>query len=201
MKLVRCAKAGNIVSGAAFFILGTVLLLFTKFSLVFFSRAAGLIMLASGIIRIIGYFSNDLYSLAFQFDFALGIFSVLFGAVLFFRPTLLISTIQLFMGAFVLINGLFALQTAMDSKKFGMKYWWILLALSVLPSLFGLALIISPFRSAAIITRVIGLTLLLVGAEKIFISVYTVVTKKVSEEKKKDYIDFSDFKDFRKGAE
>lgn len=195
MKLVRCAKTGNIIGGAAFFVLGVILMIFPETSLTILSRIAGAVMLASGIIRIIGYFSKDLYYLAFQFDFALGILSILFGAAVFFRPTIIISAIQIFLGAFVLVNGLFALQTAMDSKRFGMKYWWVLLILSAVSSLFGFAMIISPFRSAAAVTELIGIALLFVGAEKIFVSVYTIVTGKKEKIKPVDISNYTDYKE------
>lgn len=201
MKLVRCAKTGNIVSGAAFFILGVILVIFPKTSLILLSRVAGAVMLASGIIRILGYFSKDLYYLAFQFDFALGILSVLFGAIFFFKPTAVISAIQVLMGVFVLINGLFALQTAMDSKKFGMKFWWVLLIFSVLSSVFGLALIVNPFSTASAIAKMIGMTLLFVGAEKVFVSIYTIVTKKGKSGETNSPVDLSDFKDYTERAE
>lgn len=201
MKLVRCAKTGNIISGAAFFILGIVLAFFPEISLALLCRAAGVVMLASGIVRIIGYFSKDLYYLAFQFDFALGIFSVLFGAILLFRLSWFVSAFQIFIGAFVLINGLFALQTAMDSKRFGMKYWWVLLIIAILSSVTGFAVTINLVESAAAVTVLVGLTLMFVGAEKIFVSVYTVVTKKTKEEKNSTYVDLSNFTDYRERTE
>lgn len=199
MKLVRCAKTGNIVSGTAFFILGVILMLYPDASLRWLSRAIGAVMLASGIIRLVGYFSKDLYYLAFQFDFALGILSILFGAILVFKPALFISTVQIIMGVFALVNGLFALQTAMDSKKFGMRYWWILLAFSVVSSVTGLVLIISPLKTAAAVITLTGITLLIAGADKIFVSIYTIVTKKGDSENVP--VDLSDFRDYTERTE
>lgn len=204
MRLVKYAKTGNIVSGAAFLALGFILMLFPEFSLVTLSKAAGAVLFISGAVRIIGYFSKDLYSLAFQFDLALGILSVLFGAVLFLRPTWLASTVPFLLGAFALINGLFAVQNSLDSKKFGMKYWWVLFTFSVLLSVLGFSLIVNPFRSAAAIARIIGMTLLFVGAEKIFVSVYTIVTKKNiknSKDEKDTFIDLNNFKDYKEGTD
>lgn len=199
MKLVRCAKTGNIVSGTAFFILGVILMLYPDASLRWLSRAIGVVMLTSGIIRLVGYFSKDLYYLAFQFDFALGILSILFGAILVFKPALFISTVQIIMGVFALVNGLFALQTAMDSKKFGMRYWWILLAFSVVSSVTGLVLIISPLKTAAAVISLTGITLLIAGADKIFVSIYTIVTKKGDSENAP--VDLSDFRDYTERTE
>lgn len=34
-------------------------------------------LIAYGIIKIIGYFSNDLFNLAFQYDFACGVFLIM----------------------------------------------------------------------------------------------------------------------------
>ncbi len=181
MKFVKCVKTGNIISGAAFFLLGIILMLFPELSLLTLSYAAGIILVISGIIRLLGYFSNDLYSLAFQFDFALGIFSIIFGVVFIIHPSHLISAIETIIGIFILINGLFALQTAMDSKKFGMKFWWIILVFSLFCSIFGIVLIAMPFRSAAVITEFLGASVILIGVEKIFLSIYTIVVKKTNK--------------------
>ena len=37
--------------------------------------------MAYGIIKIIGYFSKDLYCLAFQYDFACGVFLIVLGMI------------------------------------------------------------------------------------------------------------------------
>ena len=175
MKLIRCAKAGYIVSAVAFMALGLILTIWPEMSMITISYAAGAIVLASGIVRIVGYFSKDLYSLAFQFDLALGIFTVLIGIVFLLHPQWLISAIPFFVGIFVLVNGLFTFQTSLDSKRFGMKYWWVMLIFSVLSSALGIVLIIDPFTGAGVLTILVGVTMMCTGVEKLFLALYTIV--------------------------
>ena len=87
----------------------------------------------------------------------------------------------------------------MDSKKFGMRYWWILLAFSVVSSVTGLVLIISPLKTAAAVITLTGITLLIAGADKIFVSIYTIVTKKGDSENVP--VDLSDFRDYTERTE
>ena len=188
MKLIRCAKAGYIVSAVAFMALGLILTIWPEMSMITISYAAGAIVLASGIVRIAGYFSKDLYSLAFQFDLALGIFTVLIGIVFLLHPQWLISAIPFFVGIFVLVNGLFTFQTSLDSKRFGMKYWWVMLIFSVLSSALGIVLIIDPFTGAGVLTILVGVTMMCTGVEKLFLSLYTIVIKRKNKHGS-DYIE------------
>ena len=188
MKLIRCAKAGYIVSAVAFMALGLILTIWPEMSMITISYAAGAIVLASGIVRIVGYFSKDLYSLAFQFDLALGIFTVLIGIVFLLHPQWLISAIPFFVGIFVLVNGLFTFQTSLDSKRFGMKYWWVMLIFSVLSSALGIVLIIDPFTGAGVLTILVGVTMMCTGVEKLFLALYTIVINKKNKHGS-DYIE------------
>lgn len=178
MKNIKYVKRGYTICEVAFALCGIIIALFPTKSMTAVSYIAGGIILINGIIRIFGYFCDDLYSLAFQFDLALGIFSVIFGAVFLIHPVWLFSILPFLLGLFVLINGLFVLQTSIDSKRFGMKYWWILLGFAVVSAGFGIALLFNPFAGAKMLTVLIGVAMFAVGSCKIFLSVYTIVEKK-----------------------
>lgn len=192
MKMVRYAKTGSIISGIILIICGLFLTIFPSFSIIVISRVIGAMIILSGIVKIIGYFSNDLYSLAFQFGLALGIFSIILGTVLIIYPKWMASVLPIIIGLVILINSLFTFQTSMDSKKFGLDYWWVSLILSILTSILGITIIFNPFSSAAVMMAIIGITTMFFGAEKVFVSLYTVVVKKKNKEKEK-YIDVTEY--------
>ncbi len=100
--------------------------------------ALGGIFALLGVARLLGYFANDLYRLAFQYDFAMGIFCVVFGVLIAISPDRARTAIPYAIGIYVLLDGLFKLQTAFDAKAFGMKKWVGLMSSSVLVSLAGL---------------------------------------------------------------
>ncbi|MBQ7596317.1 MAG: DUF308 domain-containing protein [Clostridia bacterium] len=200
MNMVRYAKTGSILSGITFIACGLFISFFPSASILTVCYAVGAVIIISGIVKIVGYFSKDLYSLAFQFDLALGIFSILLGAALILRPKLLVSVFPVIIGLILLVNSLFTFQTSMDSKRFGLDYWWVSLIISIITSVLGILIIVNPFSSAKVIMTLIGIMTFFAGAEKIFLSLYTVVISK-QKAKKESYIDVTDYEYKKPGDE
>ena len=67
-KRLRVAKIGYIVLSVLTCILGAVLVADPEFPVKILCRLGGSLLIAFGCIRIVGYFSRDLYRLAFQFN-------------------------------------------------------------------------------------------------------------------------------------
>lgn len=130
-----------------------------------------------GIMRLVGYFSKDLYKIAFQFDLALGIASVILGCALIFCSKEILSFIPLIIGVFTLISAALKIQSAFDAKKFGLKKWWVLLVFSLLTLGLGLFLIVCPFKSMALLIVMLGITLMTDGIQSLFLILYTVKYK------------------------
>ena len=137
-------------------------------------KVLGVLVFVCGCARILGYFSHDLYNLAFQFDLALGVFALLFGAVLFFRAGKIIAFLPAAIGAFVLIDGVFKLQTAADAKRFGLSDWWLILLGAALCAVLGVILIANPFGSAKVLMMLAGLSIAADGLQNLFNAFYTV---------------------------
>ncbi len=89
-------------------------------------------------------------------------------------------------GALWIADGSLRIQTAFDSKRFGMKNWWLLLILAVLTCLCGTLLLLDPFGGAAALVIMLGVSLVFDGAQNIFTVIYTV---KSSAKKNKKIID------------
>lgn len=90
---IRIAKIGYFVISVLFCALGAVLILYPELSAVLLCRSLGVLLGVYGVIKLIGYFSKDLYRLAFQFDLAWGILFVALGVILAVRPY---STLSVF---------------------------------------------------------------------------------------------------------
>ena len=73
LKQLKLAKNGYIVMSILFMILGICLIIWPDCSMAVFCTAVGIMLIAYGCIKIIGYFSRDFYCLAFQFDLAFGV--------------------------------------------------------------------------------------------------------------------------------
>ena len=72
-KAIRIAKISYIILSSLFIVLGVGLIALRDLSVSLIGIAAGVMLIAFGIVKLIGYFSKDLYRLAFQFDLSLGL--------------------------------------------------------------------------------------------------------------------------------
>lgn len=183
---MKTAKIGYIVLSAVLCVLGLVLILFPKFSASMLGVACGIVLILFGIVKLVGYFSRDLYRLAFQYDLACGCLLILLGAVMLLRPDSLLNFICVALGIYILTDGLFKIQIAVDARRFGLRRWWLILTEAILAAILGLVLIFRLTDSARVLTVLLGITMLAEG----ILNLSTVITAvKIVKNQKPDVID------------
>lgn len=171
---MRTAKIGYIVISSLLCVLGIILFAVPDFSVSAIGFICGALLIAFGIVRLIGYFSKDLYRLAFQYDLAFGIMMMALGTVMVFHPDSLMNFICLALGISFLTDGLFKIQIAVDSKKFGIQKWWIIFSLAIVTVVFGAVLIARPDKSIRILTILMGICMFCEGILNIGTMITTV---------------------------
>lgn len=188
MKLLKSAKWSYIAISAVMILLGIVILIFPSASAKLLCVVIGALMATFGAAKLIGYFSKDLYRLAFQFDLAFGILLLVMGLIVMLHPWKTIGAVAVITGIYLAVDGGFKFQTAMDAKRFGIKAWWLMLAFAVLTVLAGVVLITDPFGGSLALMVLLGISLIIDGMQNIFAVLYTV---KAYPEKKREgeYID------------
>lgn len=160
---MHAAKIGYIVVSAALCVLGILLIAVPDFSASLFGAICGVLLIVFGIVRLIGYFSRDLYRLAFQYDLPLGILLVIMGIVMLAHPGSLVTFICVALGIFILSDGLFKIQIAWDSRRFGITKWWLILAFAIVTGICGLLLLLRPGEGGRVLMIILGITLLSEG--------------------------------------
>ncbi len=160
---LRAAKYGYLILSVLFCALGIVLLVRPIFSVLVLCRIAGVLLVLFGIVKIIGYLSQDLYRLAFQFDLALGLLLIALGAILLFRTEVVAYRICVVMGICVLADSFLKIQTAIDAKIFGIRQWWLILGGAIAAGITGFLLVFRPYESTRAVTTLAGVSLLAVG--------------------------------------
>lgn len=183
---MQTAKAGYIVISAVLGLLGIFLMRQPDVSTAAVGTAAGVLLVIFGIIRLIGYFSRDLYRLAFQFDLAVGILLLILGIILLTKPQDLLHFLCVVTGMYVTADGLMKLQTAHDAHRFGIASWWMILAAALLTSAAGVCLLVRPAQSVRIVMQLFGAVLL---AEGLLNLLTVLVTVKIVRNQKPDIID------------
>ena len=138
---------------------------------------SGVILIAYGVIKIVGYFSDDMYCLAFQYDLACGILLIVLG-IMSLTNNLYSMDITPYLspglGLLILMDGLLTIQTSRDAKRFGLETWYVILAASVTASILGGLILIRAFQPYAASALFTGFALLAQGIKTLCIVLSTV---------------------------
>ncbi len=173
--LVRKAKITNVIAAALMALSGLLLIFLPDLRDTLPQRILlAVLFFLNGAARLLGYFSNDLYRLAFQFDFACGIFSAILALAIAFVPETTLHNLPLLLTAYVVLDALFKLQMSFDARRFGMHGWGAMLATSIVLVLAGAgcsAALLGDFFSH---TMAVGLALTVDGLQNIWITAYAV---------------------------
>ena len=167
----------NLLLSALWLLCGLALLLWPRISSEIICYVLGVLCLICGVGKLLGYFSKDLYRLAFQFDLALGILCLVLGLLLIFFSGAILSLLPAIVGIYTVVSGVFKLQTAFEAKHFGLSKWWGMLLISLVTIALGVVLLLRPFSSAMLLIRFMGLAILADGIQDLTTTAYTVKTK------------------------
>ena len=85
MKKLQFARSGYILISCIFYLAAVVYLFFPDLPAITLSCFGGVILIAYGMIKLVGFFSEDLYCLAFRYDFAFGLLIMVIGALLLIK--------------------------------------------------------------------------------------------------------------------
>lgn len=162
-KHIKTAKMGYIIISVILCLLGIMLIVNPRFSVSLLCRLGGVVLIAFGIVKIVGYCSRDLYRLAFQYDLAFGILLIALGVLLLFFPQRMTNTICILLGIYILADALLKIQISIDSKSFGIRRWWLILTMAVITGIAGFLLIFRPSAGAEVIMIILGVSLVTEG--------------------------------------
>ena len=176
MKKLRLARDGYIVMSIVFYIAGLAYIFLPEISPLTLCITSGVVLIVYGIIKMIGYFSNDLYCLAFQYDLACGLFLMVLGVIILACNQRIITHLSAGLGVLVLLDSLLSIQTSKDAKQFGLETWNIILATSIIAAVFSVLLIVKPYYSQLAAHIVAGGTLLAEGLKSHCVVILTVRT-------------------------
>ena len=188
--IVKSAKIMHLCSAVIFLVAGLLLALVPDFedSGTFRNVLVGVASIIIGATGIYGYFSNDMYRLAFQQDFALGIFNVLFGILLIINPVQLSVLLPTAVSILTLLDGGNKSQMALEGKNFGIEKWYLVLISAVLEIIAGLVLILLAYHELDV-RAWMGVAMGLVGVTNFWTTMYTVRVRKNTHQLLSAYTD------------
>ena len=178
LKQLKLAKNGYIIMSVLFMVLGACLIIWPDCSMAVFCTAVGIMLIVYGLIKILGYFSRDIYCLAFQFDLAFGILLMAVGVILIVRKNFAVDLIFSVFGILILADALFKVQMSVDAKRFGLALWWQILLIALVTGVIGVLVFIRPFEAAAMMMVLVGFSILLEGILNLWVGILTIKISK-----------------------
>ena len=90
------------------------------------------------------------------------------------KPNNALNFLCIALGISILADGLFKMQIALDSKKFGILTWWLIMLPAVCAGMVGLIMVFRPTESLRVMTILLGLSLLTEGLLNLIVALLTV---------------------------
>ena len=135
---------------------------------------SGGILFAYGIIRILGFFSDDPYCLAFHYDLACGLLLMVSGGIVWIKG---IKSYPYLIPGFAwiaLLDSFFKIQMSKEAKDFGLQEWRFILCVAILTASSSFFLVLNDFLGPQATKLLMGSTLLLEGILNWFTVKFTV---------------------------
>ncbi len=172
MKIFQRVKASFLMVSVLCIVLGVCLIIWPQISALTICYLAGALILAGGVAQIIAYFRCDVFGIPLSSTFALGLLNAVVGLLLILHPGGALTLLPVVMGIFIVIDGVFKLQTALDAKRALLSKWWLLFLMAVVDCLLGILLVCNPFEGAAALMIWLGITLVTDGVLNIWSAFY-----------------------------
>ena len=188
MKIFKRIKWSYVVLSAMFLLLGIFLVANPETSLIMICRILGAAMAVFGVMKIVLYFIREVEGVAIRFDFAIGLFCVVLGALMLWRAPALTDVLSVMIGLLVLVDSVFKLQVAVDSRRMGAQ-WWVTLVCTVVCLVLGVLLVFNPFNGKQVLTIMMGVSLIVDGVQNLCTVVYAAVFVKDVKAAVRDFVD------------
>ena len=149
----------SIISSVLLFLFGLVLAVNAEGFIKSITVAIGVILLLIGVFPVIDYFRYRKEGLGASVGLISGIFSIVCGLMLLINEDLLMILIPVFIGVWMIINGINKIQVSFEIKDLGEKSWIITFIYSILIIVLGGYFIVNPISGATTVTSFIGIIL------------------------------------------
>ena len=149
----------SIISSLLLFLFGLVLAVNAEGFIKSITVAIGVVLLLIGVFPVIDYFRYRKEGLGASVGLISGIFSIVCGLMLLINEDLLMILIPVFIGVWMIINGINKIQVSFEIKDLGEKSWIITFIYSILIMVLGGYFIVNPISGATTVTSFIGIVL------------------------------------------
>ena len=151
--------------GIAISALGLVLTIWPGLASSVVFNAIGIIGIIIGTVHLVRYFMLDSQAAMESRGMFIGLMWLVGGILLMALKGFLLSLLPVLFGLVLLVGGIGKLQYALNFKRMGAARWYLELAGAILSIAFGAIILINPFGTALLLMRIVGIAILIEGAQ------------------------------------
>lgn len=182
MERLKEIKAHYIIEAAVMIIVGIVLIVWSRASLVIMARALAVLLVIAGALMVATYFIRKERNLVMSGGLAMGIVVAVIGVWIFMKPETFTDLIPKLFGAFILVSGIMNILQTISLIKYSYGLWWLSLIFAIITVGLGGFLIFNSALANEIVVTVIGIFLVYNGATNMWtVSRVTKYAKAVSQ--------------------
>lgn len=190
---MKIAKYGYIAISVVFCVAGLLIIWLSAMSAKAVSIFFGVMCLIFGVIKLIGYFSKDLFRLAFQYDLQFGILLSIIGIITLIKYENAMEFICIAFGISLIADGLFKGKISFDAKNFGIHWWWITLIFALANGAVGLLLALCPVATIRGVNVLLGISLIAASVLNLCVAISMV---KIVDHQQPDVIDIENYEEW-----
>jgi uncharacterized membrane protein HdeD (DUF308 family) len=162
--MLRQMKTGMMFLSVGYIAVGLLLLCLPQASLRWICYAFGAVILISGAVNLIRYFSAKGKGIRAPFMIVSGVTAMALGVFLLLSPEFVLSILPVVFGLFIVVDGAIRVESSIELAKVHAGKWWVLLLLGLLSICLGLLVILHPFDAVIGVTMLSGILLVVEGA-------------------------------------
>lgn len=142
--------------------LGLLMIIIPSVSVKLVCYLIGAALLLAGIIGAVLYFVNR-SMLPGAGQLVLSIAGVLLGLFVIIKANWVVSFMLVLLGLVAVLQGALGVYEAVSLKQMRVSLWWVTLIYGIAAAIMGIVIMCNPFSSAVVLTRVLGVVLLING--------------------------------------
>lgn len=151
----------SLISSGIILVLGLLLFFKSSVTLMGISYIFGGLIIAIGVLAIVRFISNNHSDISNQLNIVYGIICIISGIFFIEKPEIIGSIIPVVMGIGIIISSSLKIQQSFNLKSLNSSYFFWSFVTALLSLICGVVLLFNPFKGAVIITKVIGIFLVM----------------------------------------
>ena len=151
----------SLISSGVILVLGLLLFFKSSVTLMGISYIFGGLIIAIGVLAIVRFITNNHSDISNQLNIVYGIICIISGIFFIEKPEIIGSIIPVVMGIGIIISSSLKIQQSFNLKSLNSSYFFWSFVTALLSLICGVVLLFNPFKGAVIITKVIGIFLVM----------------------------------------